>query len=168
MLQFSDLTIEATVANCSVEISPRNNFKSGASLKSHKGNSFLVISVLVAVMFSMAACSGGSGGSGNGSSSGGGSGSNSKRLNGTYFHDGTSMLFYTFSGNKYELLGQEGESKVTFEKGTYELVEEYKEKSISRGVINFTNRGIVEIKRNYTLEKNMLTLDGWTGKWIKE
>ena len=147
MFKFSDLTIETAVANRSEAMEARDHFKNGASPKSHKsrGNFLIVITALVAIIFSMVACGGGSGSGSKGS----------KIPNGTYVENNQGSTSLTFSGNK--VIGKEGGNVMS--EGTYELVEEYKEKDFSRGtlIVNF-REGKWETK--YVLEGNKLTVDG--------
>ena len=98
---------------------------------------FGIIAFVALIMCSMLAC-------GSSESKGG------KTLKGTYVHaEGGS---FTFSGNNFK--AKEGENLM---EGSYELVEEYKEKGFSRGVIILKFReGQKEHK--YNLEGNKLML----------
>ena len=150
MLQFSDLTIETAVANQSEAMETRDHFKNGASSKSQmsRRNFHLFFTVLVAIMFSMVACGGGSG-SGSGSKGG-------TILKGTYVISEQGVeASYIFSGNNFEMV-YNGEK---IGSGTYELVEDYKEKDFSRGTIFMKTREH-ETDMKYVLEGNKLTLDG--------
>ena len=120
--------------------------KNGRSSKSHtsRRNFSWVITALFVVIFSIVAC-------------GGGSGSKSSKIpNGTYVSnsDYDEPISITFSGNKVVIKN----GNVTTE-GTYELVEEYKEKDFSRGVLIVKTRDD-EINSSYSLEGNELRYYG--------
>ena len=159
MFQFSDLTIEAAVANQGEAMEAETISKNGASSKSQmsRGNflSYLVIaSFALMTSFMFIGC-----GSRGGSSSDG-SGGNDKPLSGTYQLKDDAYgveVSFTFSGNKWKFdFKAEGE---TFQaEGLFELVEEYKENGFSRGVITLKDRE-GEKEGNYSLEGNNLTID---------
>jgi len=114
MLQFSNLTIEAAVANQGGAMEADTISKNGRSSKSQmsRGNFLLIIiSLMTIIMFSMVTC--------------GGSGSGNKIPNGTYFiEEGMSSrdVFFIFSGNKFTLEGSTGGWMCNNGcKGTYEI-----------------------------------------------
>jgi len=86
-------------------------------------------------------------------------GGKSKKLNGTYVGNNTggSETSMTFSGNKYKLdFSYGGERKLV--EGTYELLERYKEKDISKGVIILNNPN-GKTQQKYVLDGDKLTID---------
>ena len=139
----SSLANEAAVVNQGGAMEADTILKNGRISKSltSRGNFLIIIMLLMTVTLSMVACGGSKGG---------------KILKGTYaISNERGEVSITFSGNKFEMVGN-GE-KVS--EGTYELVEEYKEKEFSRGTIIMKSRDGEE-KIGYSLEGNKFTISG--------